>query len=172
MLRTYIANLGKYNEGFLVGEWVDLPITEEELEEVYGRIGISSEPDEDGCIYEETAIHDFETDLPIKVGEWDDILQLSEALEVFDDLDEWQRETAEAILEAGYHDDIFEAVENLDRFMLISEVSDNYDLGYYFYESGCIEIPEHLINYFDFEAYGRDISFDGTWTENGFLMGC
>ena len=170
MLRTYIANLGKYNEGFLVGEWVNLPITEEELEEVYERIGISSEPDENGCIYEETAIHDYETDLPIKVGEWDNVLELSEAIEVFEDLQEWELEVAKAILDAGYCSDILEAVERVNDYTLI-EVFDDYDLGYWFYEQGCIEIPEYLINYFDFEAYGRDISFDGTYTDYGFLMG-
>ena len=35
MLKGYIANLGKYNEGFLIGEWVEFPISEEELEAVY-----------------------------------------------------------------------------------------------------------------------------------------
>ncbi|MBR5316027.1 MAG: antirestriction protein ArdA [Firmicutes bacterium] len=170
MLRTYIANLGKYNEGFLVGEWVDLPITEEELEEVYERIGISEEPDENGNIYEETAIHDYETDLPITVGEWDNVLELSEAIEVFEDLQEWELETVKALLEAGYYSDILEAVEKVDNYTLI-EAEDDYDLGYYFYEQGCIEIPEHLVNYFDFAAYGRDISFDGAYTSYGFLLG-
>ena len=33
MLRIYLTNLGKYNEGELIGEWLDLPCTDEELEE-------------------------------------------------------------------------------------------------------------------------------------------
>ena len=41
MLRIYLTNLGKYNEGQLVGEWVELPVTEEELEKVFERIGIN-----------------------------------------------------------------------------------------------------------------------------------
>lgn len=40
MLRIYLTNLGKYNEGMLVGEWVDLPVSEEELEKVFKRIGV------------------------------------------------------------------------------------------------------------------------------------
>ena len=52
-LRGFLTNLGKYNEGDLVGEWVDLPIDEDELEDVFKRIGISDEPDENGVYYEE-----------------------------------------------------------------------------------------------------------------------
>jgi antirestriction protein len=164
MLKIYIANLGKYNEGQLVGEWVTLPATSDDLEAVYTRIGINSE-------YEETAIHDFETDLPISINEYDNVSELSEMVEQFEALDDWERETVEAILEAGYYSDINEAIEHVGSYNLITEASNNYDLGYYFYECGCIEIPDHLRNYFDFAAYGRDISFDGTFTANGFLLG-
>ena len=37
---AFITNLGKYNEGYLVGEWVKFPITNEEMQEVFKRIGI------------------------------------------------------------------------------------------------------------------------------------
>lgn len=38
MLNGYITNLGKYNEGELVGKWIEFPITEAELEEVLEEI--------------------------------------------------------------------------------------------------------------------------------------
>ncbi len=170
MLNIYIANLGKYNEGELVGEWVNLPITEEELEAVYKRIGISEEPDEDGNFYEETAIHNFDTDLPLEVGEWDDVLELSQMVEGYEDLDEWEQHTVAAIIEATGCT-LAEAVENVESYSLYEGVNSDEDLGYFYYESGAIEIPDNLVNYFDFEAYGRDCSFDGTYTEYGFLLG-
>ena len=37
---AFITNLGKYNEGFLVGEWVQFPVTNEEMQAVFKRIGI------------------------------------------------------------------------------------------------------------------------------------
>ena len=37
---AFITNLGKYNEGELVGEWVKFPTTAEALKEVFKRIGI------------------------------------------------------------------------------------------------------------------------------------
>ena len=48
---AFVTNLGKYNEGMLVGEWVKLPITEEEMQKVFERIGIGKQ-DEFGQPYE------------------------------------------------------------------------------------------------------------------------
>ena len=44
---AFITNLGKYNEGALVGEWVKFPTTHENLQDVFRCIGI------DGVRYEE-----------------------------------------------------------------------------------------------------------------------
>ena len=41
MIKLYLANLGKYNEGILKGEWVELPLSETELEEVMVNIGVA-----------------------------------------------------------------------------------------------------------------------------------
>ena len=37
---AFVTNLGKYNEGFLVGEWVKFPVTNEEMQAIFRRIGI------------------------------------------------------------------------------------------------------------------------------------
>ena len=36
--KAYITNLGKYNEGELVGEWVKFPTTSEDLKKVFGLV--------------------------------------------------------------------------------------------------------------------------------------
>lgn len=48
-MRIYIANLGKYNEGELVGAWFTPPVDYDEMAE---RIGLNDR-------YEEYAIHDL-----------------------------------------------------------------------------------------------------------------
>ena len=40
---AFVTNLGKYNEGMLVGEWVKFPTTEEEMQKVFERIGIGQQ---------------------------------------------------------------------------------------------------------------------------------
>ena len=47
-MAVYIANLGKYNEGYLVGAWFTFPIDEEDVKE---KIGLNEQ-------YGEYAIHD------------------------------------------------------------------------------------------------------------------
>ena len=53
LISAFITNLGKYNEGFLVGEWVKFPVTNEEMQAVFRRIGI-------GRRYEEWFITDYD----------------------------------------------------------------------------------------------------------------
>lgn len=35
---AFVTNLGKYNEGALVGEWVKFPTTQEEMQKVFERM--------------------------------------------------------------------------------------------------------------------------------------
>lgn len=56
---AFITNLGKYNEGELVGEWVKFPTTADEMKAVFERIGIGS-TDEFGRLNEEWFITDYD----------------------------------------------------------------------------------------------------------------
>ena len=67
---AFVTNLGKYNEGELVGEWVHFPTTEEEMKKVFERIGIGSK-DEFGQVYDcllytspEEPVEDAEAEAP------------------------------------------------------------------------------------------------------------
>ena len=72
---AFITNLGKYNEGELVGEWVKFPTTAEELKEVFKRIGIGQK-DDFGNPYEEWFITDYDCyvdGLYSKLGEYENL---------------------------------------------------------------------------------------------------
>ena len=76
---AFITNLGKYNEGELVGEWVKFPTTPEELQRVFERIGIGSK-DEFGSVYEEWFISDYDCyvdGLYDKLGEYESLDELN-----------------------------------------------------------------------------------------------
>lgn len=49
-MKIFLTNLGKYNEGELIGEWVELPASSEELQEVFERIGINEEYEEESKV--------------------------------------------------------------------------------------------------------------------------
>ena len=169
MFRVFITNLGKYNEGKLIGKWLDLPC--EDIESELASIGVSDDPDENGNYYEEYFITDFENDYNYKVGEYDSLDNLNEIAEELENLDDYDREVVNAFIENGSN--IEEALDGLrdGDYMVFSNCSDMTDVAYqYIEETGLLnDIPEGLRNYFDYEAYGRDMSFEGTFifTDNG-----
>ena len=139
MLKIYLTNLGKYNEGLLVGEWVELPCTCSDLEAVMERIGISDEPDENGNFYEEYFITDYETDISgLKVGEYDNLEKLNELAETLDSLDDYDKEIVEAIISEGYTLD--EALEKKEDCMVYFDCNDMEDVAMeYAEETGLLD---------------------------------
>lgn len=157
MLKIFLTNLGKYNEGYLIGEWVTLPVDDDELEEVKQRIGINE-------YYEEMFITDYESDIDgVKVHEYSGIDELNEMAEMLEELDEGDREIIGAIMSEGYT--ISEALDKKDNVIVFYGCNDMEDVAIeYCAECGILDgMPEHLRNYFDFAAYGRDMSFEGTF---------
>lgn len=153
-ISIYLTNLGKYNEGFLIGEWVELPATEEELQKAIERIGCNT-PE-----YEEYFITDYESDFNIFVDEFmplDDVNHIAEELA---QIPEGYAEFINALLENGYL--LGDAIEKVEDGAIYSACSDFTDLAYIYVEECCIldGVPESLQNYFDYEAYGRDLSFE------------
>lgn len=66
--------------------------------------------------------------------------------------------------------DIINLAENLDCFEFYPEIESEEDLGRYFAED--LPIPAELKDYFDYEAYGRDISIneDGHLAPGGYIV--
>lgn len=160
LLSIYITNLGKYNEGELIGEWVNLPATDEELDEVYNRIGINEE-------YEEVFITDYETDIDgLEIGEYDNILELNEIAKDLETLDGYDLEKIGAIIEV-HGLTLREAIDDIDNYTYYSGMTLE-DLAYDLVEE--MNLPEFAQRYFDYEAYARDLGFDGyTETSNGVI---
>ena len=136
-MQVYIANLGKYNEGELVGDWFSFPLDEEVIAE---RIGLNAE-------YEEYAIHDTDNRIYEQLEELPDYL--------LDDLDSF----------ISCYGSLEELVEHKDDIILYSGCETMTDLAYYLIdeEQALGEIPSSLQNYIDYEAYGRDLDIEGTF---------
>ena len=83
-LSAFVANLGKYNEGELVGEWVRFPVRQEDMETFLDRIGMG-DADPFGNVYDELFITDMTTNVP-KVGEilshYENIEKLTKRFEI------------------------------------------------------------------------------------------
>lgn len=168
MIKIFLTNLGKYNEGALIGKWVDLPC--DDFEEELRSIGVSDEPDENGIYYEEYFITDFETDLPgLKIGEYDNLDNLNDLAERVEDLSEDGKIALQAFLENG--SDFEEALDQIEEenYTIHWNCDSMTDVATEIVEnSGMLYgIPDNITRYFDYEAYGRDLSLEGTFVAVG-----
>ena len=175
---TFITNLGKYNEGELVGEWVKFPTTAEEMKEVFKRIGIGQK-DDFGNPYEEWFITDYDCyvdGLYDKLGEYENLDELNYLASKLDEMSDSEYAQFQAGMEMGDHcgslQEIINLTENLDCYEVYPDIHDYDDLGrYYIEELDVMQVPEHLQNYIDYEAYGRDVALEenGTFTDQGYV---
>ena len=175
---AFITNLGKYNEGELVGEWVKFPTTAEEMKEVFKRIGIGQR-DDFGQPYEEWFITDYDCyvdGLYDKLGEYESLDELNYLASKLDEMSNSEYAQFQAGMEMGDHcgslQEIINLTENLDCYEVYPHIEDYDDLGrYYIEELEVMQVPEHLQNYIDYEAYGRDVAMDenGSFTDQGYV---
>ena len=172
-MKIFITNLGMYNEGYLVGKWVKLPVSEDKLDEVLKAIGINE-------YYEEFFISDFENEqiigLSEVVSEYSSVQALNKLAQRLEELSDDEADKLGAVLEyeaCRSVSDVLELLDKLDEFDLLTDVTDDEELGYYYAEEYCsIDIPENIQPYFDYEAYGRDIRLESSclYTSYGFLL--
>ena len=175
---AFITNLGKYNEGELVGEWVKFPTTAEELKKVFDRIGIGQK-DDFGQPYEEWFITDYDCyvgALYDKLGEYENLDELNYLASKLEEMGQGEYAQFQAAMEVGDHSgslqEIINLTDNLDCYDLYPSIQDYDDLGrYYIDELDAMQVPEHLRNYIDYEAYGRDVALEesGDFTDLGYI---
>lgn len=193
-MRAYITNLHAYNCGCLIGKWIDFPISDENLQSTLREIGVVENYEGNGLddinpdliandlVGEEYFFTDYETDdIPFNtrhiVGEYTSISVLNELAEIINGLSSYDLQILESYCESEYNpediDDLQKIIDNIQdgKFILLSDVYDNNDLGHYIIEEGLLgKIPSNLENYLDFDSIGDDWSYNGAFTSNGFLM--
>ena len=171
LFEAYITNLGKYNEGELVGETLKFPTSSQEVQALLKHIGV------DGIRYEEFFITSFDGDvlgLYDYLGEYENMDELNHLACLLSELDQGELEKFEAVLHTGAYTssvaDIINLTQNLDCFEFYPEIENEEDLGRYWAED--LPIPEELKDYFDYEAYGRDISINegGHMAPGGYVV--
>lgn len=177
-VRVYVANLAKYNEGKLVGEWIDLPADEEEIEEVIQEVLGNDE---------EWEIHDYESNVDIKINNFKNVYELSETIE----------DINIAIHRNGIDEDVFKMLINHEGIHHITTMLENGEFRVYrgvnnfadvardyLSESGLFSmildgmtssvydsnqkrhmesLSDTIEQYFDFEAYGEQMEVNGLW---------
>lgn len=175
IIKLYIANLGKYNEGDLIGGWINLPVSEENFKKTLSNIGISEE-------YEEYFITDSEIHMKgLEIEEYSNIKKLNELAKKIEKLNIADFGRLEALLEGGYTDidtilenDISNLLENYNFILLDCEnTSKEIELAYNFIENlgGIDNLDiETLKKYFNFKEYGDVLISKGAYVASNNIV--
>lgn len=189
----YLTNLGAYNNGVLLGEWVDLStITKEEIKKLFYRIGLVKDMSftsineanpvlvSKGLISEEYFITDYEFDSEEKdvfapIDEYATFASLIKMQDEYDSLSSEDRVKLIAYAEAEHQihclKDLEEAEDAIKDYDLLLGVYNEDQLSDWLTDNGFLNIPEEYEPYFDFEAYASDYAEEyGTFTSVGFLF--
>ena len=174
MFKGYVTNLGLYPEyGVEVGEYLEFPTTKEEVQALFSRIGI------DGIRYESYFITNYESDvlgLSDYLGEYESLDELNYLAHLLEEMESGELEKLEAVMDFGEHTDsvkdLINLTQNLDCYEFYPGIEDEEALGrMYILDFGAIQIPEYLIDYIDYEAYGRDVHINdsGHFAPGGYV---
>ena len=169
MLNIFVNTWGNYNvNGADGGQWITLPMEADELEEVLENIAALMK-DEDP----EWFINDYEWTIETELGdvhEMDSITAWNERCQEADNLEEWEAEEIAAAIEAyGYT--FAEALDRQQRGCFIFYRGQDLEEVAEDLINECYDLPEFALRYFDYEAFARDLSFDGyTETKYGVIL--
>jgi antirestriction protein len=170
-IRVYVANLGKYNEGEIIGGWLTLPTTHKEIKNfLKNQVGLNSQ-------YGEYSIHDFESDFSL--GEYEDLYDLNLLAVMLEQLSETEKNIASAYCNANGLKDtqsiLNTCIQVGDLFYVQIDAntwgSREEKLGYAVVDEIDSDLKTTLeqcrvgeglsaYEYFDFEKYGRDIAIN------------
>ena len=110
------------------------------------------------------------------LGEYENLDELNYLASKLEEMGQGEYAQFQAAMEVGDHSgslqEIINLTDNLDCYDLYPSIQDYDDLGrYYIEELDAMQVPEHLRNYIDYEAYGRDVAMDesGDFTDLGYV---
>ncbi len=158
-MQIYIADLSAYNEGYLKGEWIQLPTDEDEINDVLLRQSQNGKSD--------YAIHDWE--LPFKISEYTDPLKINEICTIIKELNINESlinhieyaygidiKNNDALLRQSQNGKSDYAIHDWELPFKISEYTDPLKINEICTILKELDINESLINHIEY-AYGIDI---------------
>ena len=177
IIKGYITNLGKYNEGDLVYKLISFPISDEELNEALKEIGCMY-TDENGVVhnplYEEYFFSDWECEIPFEYSEYESVEDLNIIAERVEALEAYEQDVLKVIMKE-HTSDVDEALRIVEdgNYTIWNDCINMADVAEQMVdEYGYLnDVPENLRCYIDYEAWGRDLAIEGTFLEgDGFFI--
>lgn len=169
--RVFITDLAAYNEGILSGRWVELPTDPDELAETIQDVlkqGWEDAQAEGLCCcekHEEYFITDYEG-FNDNLNEYVNLEKLNSELWEYEELAmNYNEDIINIIMEnIGYTLEETAGLLNAGVYLVYNDVKNEGDVAYKSCcEYDCMEIPDHLKGYIDWDKMGNDMFINGCW---------
>jgi hypothetical protein len=170
MLQIYLTDLAAYNKGFLIGEWIKLPMPKHKLQDAITKVLRSGEAlcaIEYGYeLHEEYFITDYEwEDIPIKpVNEYEALFELNTELQVLQPLNNYTHKAINFLIREGLATSIGSAILKADD-VVIYENATMTDVAYEVIQEYHSNLPPIILNNLDYDHLGRELLYDGIYYE-------
>lgn len=172
-MRFYAACLASYNAGTLHGAWVDASTDVEAMQEAISAMLRASphpnvmvehpETGEEVPSAEEYAIHDYD-DMPSALGEHPGLETIAAYVDLIDAADDKDipADVAADLADSWRVDDIERAKDTIeDEYQGAFDSLEDWAADFEDQTGGLSGVPDHLKNYIDFKAIGRDAELGG-----------
>jgi len=174
MLKIYLTDLAAYNKGYLIGEWVTLPMDQEDIEVYITKVLKQGEA---LCFmqtqyyenHEEHYISDYQWDdiSVFSINEYDDIYKLNKNLKTLEEHGKDDLDAIRFLLNENLASNIDDALTKLDDVIVHYDstmesiaqdlLKECYDLEI---------IPSIIANNIDYESIARDLELEGNYYKN------
>ena len=169
MLKLFITDLAAYNNGFLVGEWVTLPLSGKELylaiQQVLNEGEYLCQSD---SMHEEIFITDYEwVGLELfNVGEYASPFDVNDDVGKVYELSDYQQRAVAFLLSEGITSEVDDAIEKADD-VVIHKNQNLEDVAHEVLNEcyGLDTLPPLIVNNIDYRGVARDLDYDGTYWE-------
>jgi antirestriction protein len=152
-IRIWLGDLGAYNAGSLVGEWLSLPMDAEELAAKVAKYS------HDGTQDYFIADWEYPSAFNNLVSEHSNPIALNETAERLAELSKYDLARVGYLVSAGQ--DVSDALDNYED-VTFYEGQSLKDVAYQLVDDGLFgDIPKDIASYIDYDAIARDLQHDG-----------
>lgn len=163
-MTIYITDLGAYNQGYLIGEHISLPMDEDDLKSKIDEIlsiGAKACGDTE---HEEIFITDYECDF-MEIGEYDDPFELNRIAQEAEELNDHELKIVRFLLNNGLVKDFTESLSQIEEVIIHNGTME--DIAYEFVNE-CYDIDSLapiISNNIDYKSIARDMEIEGRYFE-------
>lgn len=169
MLNIYVTDLAAYNNGYLIGKWISLPVEEDELKQEINQVLVDGATT---CGYNEVHEEYFITDYEweeiniFEVDEFDNVFELNEKVKLLEDLTQSQVKGVRYLIDYGICTDIEDAISKCDDVVIFEDQSLEdvaYNLIHECYNID--DIPSIIYNNIDYKSIAQELDYSGEYQE-------